>query len=313
MTEMAAPKISICIPVYNGEQFLLQAVESALRQSYPDFEVIIIDDASTDGAARLAAEVVTGNGKAHLFRNDRNIGLVGNFNACLRQAKGEYIKFLCADDFLMPTCLEKMAKVLDDHPSVSLVAAGCLIVNEAGETISVRHYARTEARVGGVEAINRCLFGTNYIGEPSAVMFRREAALRGFREEFPHLVDMEMWFYLLEQGELASLAEPLCAIRRHAGQMTKENIKSGALIEDNVRLFEEYAKKPYIRNTWMNDVVRRVRMAYRIWISRKYLEPMRRKEVLRKHSIPLAYYLIMPIVGGFLIRLRSACHSFRVI
>jgi len=313
MTKMAAPKISICIPVYNGEQFLLQAVESALRQSYPDFEVIIIDDASTDGAARLAAEVVTGNGKAHLFRNDRNIGLVGNFNACLRQAKGEYIKFLCADDFLMPTCLEKMAKVLDDHPSVSLVAAGCLIVNEAGETISVRHYARTEARVGGVEAINRCLFGTNYIGEPSAVMFRREAALRGFREEFPHLVDIEMWFHLLEQGELASLAEPLCAIRRHAGQMTKENIKSGALIEDNVRLFEEYARKPYIRNTWMNDVVRRVRMAYRIWISRKYLEPMRRKEVLRKHSIPLAYYLIMPIVGGFLIRLRSACHSFRVI
>ncbi|MBC7490419.1 MAG: glycosyltransferase family 2 protein [Glaciimonas sp.] len=312
MIEMVPPKISICIPVYNGERFLLQAVESTLRQSYSDFEVIIIDNASTDSTARLVAEVVAGNSKIRLLRNDRNIGLVANFNACLKQAKGEYIKFLCADDLLMPTCLEKMAKVLDACPSVSLVAAGRLIVNEESKTIGVQHYARTEARVGGFEAINRCLFGSNYIGEPSAVMFRREASLRGFRKDLSHLMDMEMWFYLLEQGELVGLPEPLCAIRRHAGQMTVQNIKSGALAEDNVRLFEEYGKKPYIQNSRLNNVARRVRMAYRIWISRKNLEPMRRKELLRQHSIPLVYYLAMPTIYGILILLSNARRLLRI-
>jgi glycosyltransferase involved in cell wall biosynthesis len=304
------PLASICIPVRNGERFLAQALQSVLQQTFGDCEIVVVDNASTDGTAALVEKLIADNPGAplRLFRNERNIGLVANFNACLTHARGKYVKFLCADDLLLPSCIESMARVLDNHPCVSLVAGGRLIIDEAGTRIGIQRYPGTKETVPGKEAINRCLFGANYIGEPTAVMFRRDSALRGFREEFSHLMDMEMWFHLLEQGDLAILPEPLCAIRRHAAQMTALNIKSGALAEDNVRLYEEYGSKPYIRKSWINGMGRRIRMAYRIWISRNHLESVRLAEMVREHSIPLVYYLIMPIFGRLLTLFRCIRH-----
>lgn len=311
-TNINGPIVSICIPVRNGAQFIGQAVTSVLKQSYRNFEVVIVDNCSTDNTASLIREMALSDSRIRFYSNDYDLGLVGNLNTCLQYACGVYVKFVLADDMLMAGCLEKMVSVLDKQPSVVLVAAGRLIVDESGNSIALRRYSDKYSVVLGAKAIQRCLFGGNYIGEPTAVMFRRCDAARGFRDDLIQLTDLEMWFHLLERGELASLPETLCAIRRHAGQMTVQSIKSGALIEDNVRLFEEYGRKPYIRNTWMNNFTRGVRMAYRVWISRKYLEPMRRKEVLRRYSIPLVYCLIMPIVGGLLICLRSVRHFLRM-
>lgn len=299
-----APKISICIPVRNGGAFFRAAVESALNQTYQDFEVIIVDNASTDGTVALAEEMASGNGKVHLFKNDHNLGVVGNFNACLKFAKGEYIKYLCADDLLLPFCLERMVSSLQEDASVMLVAGGRQIINEAGSVIAVQQYSRVASKIAGFEVINRCLFGTNYIGEPSAVMFRRDAAQRGFREELAHLMDMEMWFHLLEKGRMENLPEPLCAVRRHAGQMTVQSIRTAALVEDNVYLFEEYGSKTYIRQSWISGLGRRIRMAYRVWLCREHLDEARRDQVLRSHSIPWVYHVVMPLFAGLLSRLR---------
>lgn len=294
------PKISVCIPVRNGERFLSQALESVFSQTYGDFEVIVFDNASTDGTVSMVERFATGNDRVRLFRNERNIGLVGNFNACLTRARGEYIKFLCADDLLLPPCLERMASALDKHTSVSLVTGGRKLVDEEGSVVGVRRYAGIEGIIHGQEAINRSLFGANYIGEPTAVMFRRALASRGYREDMSHLMDMEMWFHLLEQGDLACLLEPLCAVRRHANQMTMHSIKSGALVEDNIRLFEEYGHKPYIRHGRIKESSRRLRLAYRVWLSRRYLDPVRKRDVLRQHSSALAYWLVMPLLGRLL-------------
>ena len=297
-------KVSICIPVRNGGTFLPLAVESVLVQSFHDFEIIIVDNASTDGTTAWAEEMAASNDKVRLFKNDHNIGLVGNFNACLKYAHGTYIKYLCADDLLMPLCLEKMTQALDDDLSVSLVAGGRQILNEAGEAIGLQYYSRAPAKFPGHEVINRCLFGANYIGEPSAVMFRRQDALRGFREELSHLMDLEMWFHLLEKGRMANLPEPLCAIRRHAAQMTVQSVKSGALVEDNVRLFKEYGSKAYIHESWVNDLGRRTHMAYRIWLCREHLDAARRDQLLKLYSIPVIYYFVMPVLARTLSRLR---------
>ena len=292
-----APKVSVCIPVYNGERFLLEAVESAIKQTFEDFEVVIVDNASTDETKLIIEEIASENRRIRFFINDTNIGIVGNFNACLTHARGKYIKFLCADDMLLPTCLEDMIREFDTNPFVSLVVGGRLIVDENGQTVDKRSYAKTETVISGMSVINRCLFGANYIGEPTAVMFQREMTMRGFREDLSHLMDLEMWFYLLEKGDLVSLPAPLCGIRHHAGQMTIQSIKSGALIENNIRLFEDYGKKEYINNTWLNRTSRRFRMAYRVWITRQYLDPLRKREILREHSSLLAYCLLMPVLS----------------
>ena len=295
--------ITVVMVLYEKFEPTMQALTS-LRANFTDgIELILVDNASTDATVAMVELAAASNDKVRLFRNDRDLGIVGNFNACLMHAQGEYIKFLCADDLLLPSCLERMAAVLDEHADAALVAGGRMLVDEQGAQVGMRRCADTMEIVPGEMAIDRCLFGANAIGEPTAVMFRRAQASRGFREDLSHLMDLEMWFYLLEQGDLACLPEPLCAVRRHAGQMTMHSIKSGALVEDNIRLFEAYGGKPYVRHGWRKESSRRLRLAYRIWLSRRHLDPARRREILRRYSSPWAYRLVMPMLGPVLSRL----------
>jgi len=178
--------------------------------------------------------------------------------------------------------------------------------------IATCNYAGRDATVPGRQAINRCLFGGNDIGEPSAVMFRRQIAQRGFRESLSQLMDLEMWFYLLEQGDMASLAEEVCAIRRHPGQLTQESISTGALIDENIALFDEYGGRPYIKKTFFSMTMRKLRMAYRVWMCRDSMTAERRNQVLTDHSSKLFYDSLMPpIAGGLAVwrRLASIAHA----
>ncbi len=303
MTEMIVPKVSVCIPVYNGKQFLQQTVDSALRQSFPDFEILIIDNASTDGTTKLAEEMAARNSKLRLIINNHNIGLVGNLNRCLEHAQGTYIKFLMADDMLLPGCLEQMMAALELHQSVKLVTCGRLIIDALGSNLGVKVYMREHGIVQGKKVITRCLFGGNYIGEPSAVMFRKCDITGAFREDMPQLSDMDMWFQLLEQGDLLSMEKPLCAFRTHAAQMTHANIKSGMLVEDNIKLFETYSQKPYLESTWLLKLQHKLLMTYRIWISRQYISDIRREMLLKKYASRFVYKF-MP-VADLVYKLKS--------
>jgi glycosyltransferase involved in cell wall biosynthesis len=302
-----SPKVSVCIPVRNGGEFLPLAVDSVLQQqSFHDFELIIVDNCSTDGTVKWIEEKLPAARKIRFYKNPTNIGLVGNFNACLAYAKGEYVKFVCADDLLLPESVRRMSDALDADSSVVLVNGGRRLIDENGATIATQSYAAQTVRLPGTDVINRCLFGKNYIGEPSAVMFRRKAAQRGFQESLPHLLDLEMWFYLLEQGSMVSLADDVCAIRQYSGQMSQQNIKSGALIDDNVRLFDAYGNKPYIQNTWANRTSRKIRIAYRVWMCRDALNSGKRNQILAASSSKIFYYTLMPMLAGMLTMWRKA-------
>ncbi|PYE85248.1 glycosyltransferase family 2 protein [Phyllobacterium leguminum] len=269
------PKVSICIPTYNGARYIREAVVSALQQEYPSFEIVIVDNCSTDGTEVLLSELLLQSDKIHFFKNETNIGLAGNFNKCLEHAQGEYIKYLCADDFLLPGCLEQMAAVLESHPTVSLVCSGRTNINES-RPLGLRRYSSRTAVVSGYEAINRCLFGGNFIGEPTATMFRKSDARSEFRNDLPQLLDMDMWFRLLERGDLYSIASPLCAIRCHSAQITQENIKSGKIIDDNILIFDEFSKKAYLRVSFWPIIRHKWMMAYRVWVSRQYISKKKR-------------------------------------
>lgn len=296
MTEASIPRVSVCIPAFNAADYLHQAVQSVLEQNYQDFEIVIVDNCSTDHTRSLVSELQqSGNGRIRFYQNDRNIGLVGNLNRCLDYAKGTYIKFLCADDLLLPGCLEQMVAGLDAQQSIKLVAGGRSIIDKHGRKLTVRRYSSSNVLVLGKQAITECLFGSHYIGEPTAVMFRKSDLQGGFREDLPQVLDIDMWFRLLEQGDLLYIGEPLCAIRQHASQMTHANIKSGALIDDNIKLFEAYAHKAYMKPTLRLVARHKVYIAYRVWRSRKYISSEKRSMVLHRYGSSLAYWL-MPVV-----------------
>lgn len=290
------PRVSICIPIFNAADYIRQAVESVLKQDYHDFEILIVDNCSTDHTVGLVKELQQlSNGRIRFYQNDRNIGLVGNLNRCLEYATGTYIKFLCADDQLLPGCIEQMVAELDAQESVKLVASGRSIIDQHGHELTIRRYSSENVLVPGKQAITECLYGSHYIGEPSAVMFRKSDLEGGFREDLPQVLDIDMWFRLLEQGDLVYIGAPLCAIRQHADQMTNVNIKSGALIDDNIKLFEAYSHKAYIKPTLHLVVQRKIYIAYRVWMSRKYISSEKRDMVLRRYGSVLAYWL-MPVV-----------------
>lgn len=116
----AIPRLSIGLPVYNGENYLAAALGSLLDQSFGDFELIIADNASTDRTAEICRVFVAGDTRIRYQRNENNIGAAANYNLTLRQARGEYFKWAAHDDICLPDYLAACLEVLDSRPDVVL-------------------------------------------------------------------------------------------------------------------------------------------------------------------------------------------------
>ena len=123
------------MPLYNGENFIKKAVDSLLCQTYRDFEVIISDDCSTDRTFQIVKTCLGQDNRFRVHRNEKNIGMVPNWNRCIELSKGKYIKFLFQDDWFEPELLEKMVEVLDANPLVGIALSRQKHVNERGEFI----------------------------------------------------------------------------------------------------------------------------------------------------------------------------------
>ena len=255
-TTNSPPKVSVCLDSFNYGRFLPEAIESVLRQSLAEFELIISDDCSTDDSYEIASRYAANDRRVLVARNRHNLGMVRNRNACLARARGEYVKWLHADDFLCsPDALRQMTAVLDADRTVSLVASARQIVDENSRLLDTWSCFRERGPVVGTTVINRCLCEQrNLVGGPSAVMFRRTLAARGFDEGFFVMADMEMWFHLLEQGGFSYLAEPLCAFRAHSRQQTEKDRASMAPALENRELLRRYLPRPYVRlRGWIAD------------------------------------------------------------
>lgn len=239
---MTTPKVSICIPVYNSAAYLTAAVESALAQCYDSFEILIVDDCSTDGSSDIAAEFAERSSLVRFVANATNMGMVANWNRCLELAKGEYIKFLFGDDLLSsPRNIQLLAEVLDKHHEVALACSFRSIIDRHGNTFTTQGFTPTGYPVSGLQAIKHCLTtAQNHIGEPSVVMFRKSQAGRGFLTSYRQMVDLEMWLHLLLKGNIWCEREPLAAFRRHPEQQTVHNAVGRVHVEETLRLYDAY-------------------------------------------------------------------------
>ena len=290
------PKVSVCIPTFNGAPYIRDAIDSVLNQTLQNFEIIVVNNCSTDHTETIVKEYLLLSNQIFYYKNTNNIGMAENFNKCLEYAKGAHIKFLCDDDILMPDCLKTMSSELDAHPNVSLVCAGRLLINESAGPIGLRRYSHTNKIFEGGKVISECLMRGNLIGEPSAIMFRKPDPIMRFRDELPQLMDMEMWFRLIENNRLLNINIPLCSIRIHAGQMTSENMKSSKIVYDNIILFEEFKNKPYLKVSLWLLIWQKLLMTYRVWACREFMLMDKRGEILRDYGVYFLYPF-MPILS----------------
>src|SRR5271155_1367190 len=135
---MNPPKISVLIPTYNYGRFLAEAIESVLAQDFHDFELLIVDDGSTDNTAEVVRPFCARDERVHFAVNAVNLGMAQNWNHCLRQARGEYVKFLFGDDKLCHRqALSKLLALLQAHPSAVLAASARVILNEHSKPVDI--------------------------------------------------------------------------------------------------------------------------------------------------------------------------------
>ncbi|SFZ70024.1 glycosyltransferase family 2 protein [Chitinimonas taiwanensis] len=239
---MQQPKISILIPTYNYARFIGQALQSLLRQDCTDFEVIISDDASTDGTEAVVRQHIGHDPRFIFHRHTTNLGMVANWNWCLAQAKGEYVQYLFGDDFFIsPATLSTLAKALDAHPRATLAVSARRTADEH-DMLGRRMLDLGKGGLySGQAVIWHCLtHGENKVGEPSVVMFRRAYADQGFDPHYKQLVDLALWLRLCQQGELVFIDTPLCAFRVHGLQQSAVNAQNKSTRLELYELFRSY-------------------------------------------------------------------------
>ena len=144
------PRVTIGVPVYNGQNYLVATMESLLAQTYTDFEIVISDNASTDRTEAICCEFVARDKRVRYFRNDENIGASANYNRVFELARGEYFKWAAHDDLLAPTYLARCVEVLDAHPDVVLAYPQAKAINDRGEVIKIypgkQHFYSSDPR-----------------------------------------------------------------------------------------------------------------------------------------------------------------------
>jgi glycosyltransferase involved in cell wall biosynthesis len=298
--------VSACMPVLNGGDLVVRAVESLLAQDHPELEIVIVDDGSTDGTPSLL-ERRFGN-RITLVRNERRSGQGRALNRAIAIASAPLIKFLDHDDFLEPSCVSRLAAALDEHPPAGL--AFCrrrLEVVDLGEAppwleaLSAVHTGFSE-----LHAVNdgdvllgqlvRDELRSNWIGEPAVAMVRRSAieAVGGFSVRIKHYTDFDLWVRILTGFDAVFVDDELATYRRSPDSLSNRNAASGNAWMDRLWILEGLCAIPGVPGRYpqiarLRDDERRIatRTAARRVVRRDTAAPLARwVEYLRYRARP---------------------------
>ena len=218
------PKASVCIPAYQAEQHLQGTIESALAQSYHDMEIVIVDNNSTDGT-RGILEAVRDN-RVRIVRNSVTLPIYDNWNLAVRQARGEFIKLVCADDLLEPDCVAEQVAVLEQNRDVRLVSGRTDFIDDDGNLLRpARGIRGIVGRHPGERVIKATVrSGSNPVGPAVAAMFRRADFDRcgGYIRHslFPNVSDVDLWARLIRDGDFFGLEQTVASFRIGSGSVT---------------------------------------------------------------------------------------------
>ncbi len=219
------PKVSIITPVYNGEKYLKQSLESIQSQSYKDFEHIIVDDGSSDNSAAIIREI-----SPHAtYIYQKNKGQAAAVNTGLRATRGEYVGFCDQDDWWLPEKLKRQVAFLDAHPDIDLVYCDAFLGDGKGTVMETTWMQSRQVSfcAGSYQQCAARLFKRNFIAAPLVVLMRRSIFDRQglLNERFSSAYDYDYWFRMLEAGmAFGALREPLAVWRTHLGQESR-NLK----------------------------------------------------------------------------------------
>lgn len=216
----AAPKVSVAVPMYNGSAHIAECIRSVLDQTFEDFELVLVDDASTDDTPEIARSFA--DERIRLIENSERLGAEGNWNAALDHSRGELVKVLSHDDVIYPACLERQVAVFEADPEIVWVAVRRDILDgESRVLIRDRGLGGLSGRIAAPNVLRTLVrSGTNIFGEGASILMRRHEALAagGFDGRRGYVIDLDLWVRLLGGGPAYALDETLAVFRVSSSQ-----------------------------------------------------------------------------------------------
>lgn len=222
------PKVSVIMAVHNGQAHLQAALDSIFQQSFSDFELLVIDDASTDGSAALLA--ACSDSRLQVFKNPKQLGLAASLNIGLERATGEHIARMDHDDVSLPRRFERQVTYLDMYPDIDVL--GTWAVTLGLEKEQTWAYPTADADIRSELIFNPVLVH-------SSVMLRRESLLRAglhYDPQVPRAQDYDLWTRAAEDLHFANLPEVLLQYRIHPAQVGNTFGVEQQTVADKIRL-----------------------------------------------------------------------------
>jgi len=219
---MNFPAISVVLPVYNGEKFLHKAIHSVLDQSFTDFELIIINDGSTD----RTDEIIQSETDLRIIyvKNEVKKGLIFSLNKGIGLAKGKYIARMDADDICLPERFTRQRSFMENHENIAAVATTVICINEKDQETGVWDLDRKTISSADIKKI---MPFENCIAHPTVMMRSGYAKAFGYRQRQVNIEDYDLWLRLLNSAHsIAKIEEPLLLYRLHSDSITEKKLKS---------------------------------------------------------------------------------------
>lgn len=222
------PAISVIMPVYNASEYLAEAIESIISQTFEDWELILIDDGSTDGSASIIDRYAKSDNRLKHYTNERNLGLIPTLNRGISLCKGRYIARMDADDVSLPDRFEEQYKFLEKNKDIAMCGINAILIDSEG---------KNTGKISGLETdeylrIN-LLFTTSFVHP--GMMIRADVLKENlYDERYKHAEDYELWCRIARNHKVANIPHFLLRYRWHATNVSVVNRKTQEDIKQKV-------------------------------------------------------------------------------
>ena len=223
-----APKISIVIPVYNGERYIVECIESVYQQTYSDFEIIVIDDASTDRTQVIVEQLQDSYWRLRYFRNEKNLGAGGSRNVGIRESKADRVAFLDADDRWYPAFLETQVRILNANPDIDCLFCDFDLIDEASNVtdISSGRYVCQDASLPLCRIDIKSIWtGRGPMPMCHIGIFKKSALFDVGLFPDGYCEDINLWIRFAVKHRFAETGLILASYRKHQAQKTGDGYR----------------------------------------------------------------------------------------
>lgn len=250
------PKVSVIIATFNREQFIVEAIDSVKKQTFTNWEMMIIDDASTDNTEKIVKKYIDGDSRIKYFKNQTNLGISKSRNKGLSQAKGLYIATLDSDDtWLDENKLKTQIEFLDTNLDYALIGGGIMFIDKDSKPIRKTLFPIYDSIIRNV------ILQFNPFPH-STVMIRRSAIddVGNYDETMKTCEDYDMWFRLGLKYKFTNVPKVLTGYRVHGGNISRnKRLSMAATVLELVKKYSKYYRRPFLGIT---KAYVRVIMAY---------------------------------------------------